>query len=288
MKTSLRAPRSGVKLRLIILLTLTAMVLLGSLCSEALCPYDPYAQDLSIALQPPSAEHLLGTDSHGRDMLSRVLIGSRASIFSALGLVAIIAVAGTLIGVLCAWRGGRTDTVLMRISDLFLAFPSLVFAMAVAGVLDWGLSGAVLALAVIGWPKYARLARGQTLAQKHAPYIAAARLAGCSGPQLMLRHILPNILGPILVTAALDIGTMMMELAALSYLGLGAKMPLAEWGSMMSGGRSMIQTTPWVVLAPGGAILLTVMLFNLLGDTVGDYLDPGRREGRALRKRRTP
>lgn len=242
--------------------------------SEHLCPYDPYAQDLASALQPPSLQHPMGTDTYGRDMLSRVISGARASIFSTFILVAVIFVLGTAVGVCCGYFGGAADTVMMRISDICLAFPGLVFAMAIAAILGGGIQNAVIALAVVSWPKYSRIARGQTLALKEEPYIHAAILAGDSSGQIMLRHILPNMLGPVLVTAMLDIGTMMMELAGLSFLGLGAQIPMAEWGSMMSSGRSMIQTYPWVVLSPGIAIFISVAIFNLLGDTVRDYLDP--------------
>ena len=207
-------------------------------------------------------------------MLSRVISGARASIFSTFILVAVISVLGTAVGVCCGYFGGAADAVMMRISDVCLAFPGLVFAMAIAAILGGGIQNAVIALAVVSWPKYSRIARGQTLALKEEPYIHAAILAGDSSVQIMLRHILPNMLGPVLVTAMLDIGTMMMELAGLSFLGLGAQIPMAEWGSMMSGGRSMIQTYPWVVLSPGIAIFISVAIFNLLGDTVRDYLDP--------------
>ena len=210
-------------------------------------------------------------------MLSRVLVGSTVSIYGALLLVAIVTVTGTAVGIFCGWKGGKADTVLMRISDLFLAFPGLVFALAVAGVLGGGIQNAVLALAVIGWPKFARLARSLTMAQKDAPYMKAARLSGSSTPKLLLKHILPNIAGPVLVTAVLDIGTMMMELAGLSFLGLGVKPPMAEWGSMISDGRSMLQIAPWMALAPGAAIFIAVMIFNLLGDTIRDYMDPKTR-----------
>ena len=184
---------------------------------------------------------------------------------------------GTVIGVFCGWHGKWIDTVLMRISDMFLAFPGLVFAMAVAGVLGGGLQNAIIALAAISWPKYARIARSQTLAQKETPYLKAARLSGSGTWKIIFKHILPNIMGPILVTSMLDIGTMMMELAGLSFLGLGAKPPIAEWGSMMSDTRNLLPTQPWVTLAPGFAIFFSVMIFNLLGDTVRDYLDPKRR-----------
>ncbi len=269
--------RESAKTRLIVFGTLAVLLVLCSVFSAYLTPFDPYLQDLSNAKAPPSAEHLLGTDRYGRDMLSRVIIGSRTSIFSTLLLVAVITILGTAIGVFCGWQGKRIDTVLMRISDMFLAFPGLVFALAVAGVLGGGLHNAIIALAAISWPKYARIARSQTLAQKEAPYLKAARLAGNSTWKIIFKHILPNIAGPILVTSMLDIGTMMMELAGLSFLGLGAKPPTAEWGSMMSDTRSLLTTAPWVTFAPGIAIFVSVMIFNLLGDTIRDYADPRSR-----------
>ena len=269
--------RSSVKPRLIVFGTLAALLIIFSLFSEYLTPYDPYLQDLSSAKLPPSAEHLLGTDRYGRDMLSRVIVGSRTSIFSTLILVAAVTVLGTAVGVFCGWNEGWADTVLMRISDMFLAFPGLVFALAVAGVLGGGLQNAIIALAAISWPKYARLARSQTLAQKETVWMKAARLSGSGTAKLIFRHVLPNIIGPILVTAVLDIGTMMMELAALSFLGLGAKAPTAEWGSMMSDTRSLMTTSPWITFSPGIAIFVSVMIFNLLGDTIRDYADPKSR-----------
>ena len=163
---------------------------------------------------------------------------------------------------------------MMRISDICLAFPGLVFAMAVAAILNGGVQNAVIALALISWPKYSRIARSQTLSIKELPYIHASKLAGDTTIQVVFRHVLPNIVGPILVTSMLDIGTMMMEIAGLSFLGLGAQPPVAEWGSMMSSGRSMLQTYPWIVLSPGAAIFVSVVIFNLLGDTIRDYMDP--------------
>ena len=269
--------RDTVKLRLIIFGALAVILVVSSIFSEHLTPYDPYLQDLMNTKAKPSMEHIFGTDRYGRDMLSRVIVGSRTSIFSTLLLVAIITVLGTVIGVFCGWHGKWIDTVLMRISDMFLAFPGLVFALAVAGVLGGGLQNAIIALAAISWPKYARIARSQTLAQKETPYLRAAKLSGSSDLKLIFKHILPNIIGPILVTSMLDIGTMMMELAGLSFLGLGAKPPTAEWGSMMSDTRSLLTTVPWVTLAPCLAIFLSVMIFNLLGDTIRDYADPRAR-----------
>lgn len=269
--------KNHLKAKLVFFLILAAGLLLAAVFARYLCPYDPYEQNLLDAQKPPSMLHPFGTDRYGRDMLSRVLIGSTTSIFATLVLVAVITVVGTAVGIICGWRGGKADAVLMRISDVFLAFPGLVFALAVAGVLGGGVQNAIIALGAISWPKFARLARGLTLAQKDSSYMMAAKLSGSGTPKLLVKHILPNIAGPILVTAVLDIGTMMMELAGLSFLGLGVKPPMAEWGSMISDGRVMLQTAPWMVLAPGGAIFVTVMIFNLLGDTVRDYMDPKQR-----------
>ena len=266
--------KNTVKGRLIFFLILAVILLLVTIFADRIVPYDPYAQDLSKSMMPPSSEHLMGTDRYGRDMFSRVIVGAQVSIFSTLALVGVISVFGTIVGTLCGYYGGAVDSIVMRISDVCLAFPGLVFALAIAALLGGGVGNAVIALAVISWPKYARVARSQTLALKNVPFVLAARLSGCTSLQMILRHILPNILGPILVTAMLDIGTMMMELAGLSFLGLGAQPPTAEWGNMMAGGRSMLQTYPWLVLSPGFAIFLTVVIFNLLGDTVRDYMDP--------------
>lgn len=266
--------KNRIRVRLTLFLILTAALLLVAIFADKIVPYDPYAQDLSNSLLPPSAEHWMGTDRYGRDMFSRVVVGAQTSIFSTLALVGVISVFGTAVGTLCGYYGGAMDSVVMRISDVCLAFPGLVFALAIAAMLGGGVSNAVLALAVISWPKYARVARSQTLGLKSSGFVAAARLSGDNSMQMILRHILPNILGPILVTAMLDIGTMMMELAGLSFLNLGAQPPTAEWGNMMSGGRSMLQTYPWLVLSPGFAIFLSVVIFNLLGDTVRDYMDP--------------
>lgn len=273
----MKSRNNGVRARLLIFGVLAATLILCSFFSEHLTPYDPYLQDLTIAKQAPSAEHLLGTDRYGRDMLSRVIAGSRASIFSTLLLVTVTAILGTAVGVLCGWVGGMTDTVLMRVSDVFLAFPGLVFALAVAGSLGGGLQNAMIALAAISWPKYARIARSQTLSQKETQWMKAVRLSGSGTGKIILKHILPNILGPILVTSVLDIGTMMMELSALSFLGLGAKPPIPEWGSMMSDTRSLMTTSLWIPFSPGIAIFLSVMIFNLLGDTIRDYADPKSR-----------
>lgn len=269
-----KVKKNRIWIKLIVFAGLAAALLLITIFAKYICPYDPYAQDLMQAMQPPSAAHLMGTDAYGRDMLSRVLIGAQTSISSTFALVAIITVFGTVVGIFCGYYGGIVDSVMMRISDVCLAFPGLVFAMAVAAILDGGVRNAVIALALISWPKYSRIARSQTLSIKNLPYMQASQLAGDSVLQMIFRHVLPNIAGPILVTSMLDIGTMMIEIAGLSFLGLGAQPPVAEWGSMMSSGRSMLQTYPWIVLSPGLAIFVSVVIFNLLGDSIRDYMDP--------------
>ncbi len=261
-------------LKLGFFLILVAGLLFVACFGQYIVPYDPYAQDLSNALQPPSGSHLLGTDRYGRDLFSRIIIGAQTTVFSALALVAGITIVGTVIGVICGYVGGWIDSLIMRISDIFLAFPEMVFAIAIAGVLNGGIWSAAIAVGLIAWPRYARVARSQVLAMKNHQYMNAAKLMGTRWYKVILKHIMPNILGPIVVTAALDVGAMIMNLAGLSYLGLGVVPPTPEWGSMMSEGRSMLQTSPWIVLAPGLAIFITVIIFNLLGDTVRDILDP--------------
>ena len=266
--------KNTVKGRLIFFLILAVILLLVTIFADRIVPYDPYAQDLSKSMLPPSSEHLMGTDRYGRDMFSRVIVGAQVSIFSTLALVGVISVFGTIVGTLCGYYGGAVDAIVMRISDVCLAFPGLVFALAIAALLGGGVGNAVIALAVISWPKYARVARSQTLALKNVPFVLAARLSGCTSLQMILRHILPNILGPILVTAMLDIGTMMMELAGLSFLGFGSQPPAPEWGLMLNEGRQQLQTAPWLMFFPGLAIFLTVVVFNLWGDALRDVLDP--------------
>lgn len=259
-------------------LFLTALLLMLAAVSSLIVPQDPYSQDLGAALQAPGAGHLFGTDRYGRDLFARVLVGGRTTISASLCTVLLITGIGTILGVISGYLRGKTDTVLMRIADVFLAFPGIVFAIAVAGVLGGGLFNAVIALVCVSWPKYARLARSQVLAMKEMPYLQAAKLSGSGNLKIMGKHILPNIAGPILVTAVLDIGTMIMEIAGLSYLGLGAKPPVPEWGSMMSEGRSMLQTAPWTILTPGLGIFVTVVVFHLLGDALRDVLDPKERK----------
>ncbi len=267
-------------LHLLPYLVLPVFMLMMAVFAPFLTPQDPNLQHLEAALTAPSTEHLLGTDRYGRDLLSRVIMGSQTTLCTALLLLAAIASAGSLMGALCGYKGGCIDTILMRLSDVFLAFPQMVFAIAAAGLLGGGLVNAALALALIGWPKYARISRGLALTIRDLPYMDAARMAGTGSFGMMLHHVLPNIAGPVLITAVLDMGTIIMELAGLSFLGLGAMPPTAEWGAMIGNGRSMLQTAPWVVLAPGMAIFLAVAGFNLLGDKLRDIMDTRYRQVR--------
>ena len=262
-----------VRRRLIVFLILAGMLIVLSLLSPLLCPNDPYTTSSAVMNHPPCIEYPFGTDRYGRCICSRVLMGARTSIFSAAALVAVTFAIGTVSGILAGWYGGITDTLIMRLADVMLAFPQMVLAITVAGILGGGLGNAMLAMGITGWTLYARLARAEVLALKEEPYVQAARLSGCSSLTIMLKTLLPNMLGPLIVNAATQIGVMMIGIAGLSFLGIGVTEPRAEWGSMISLSRSYIQLAPWAVLAPAGATVITVMIFNYLGDCVRDYLD---------------
>ena len=261
-----------------VLALLAALILIASLFSAQLAPYDPYATNPQMILKPPSAEHLLGTDNYGRDILSRILAGGRTSIFSALFIILIAGSFGSMIGLLAGYYRGRMDAILMRVTDIFQAFPDIVLAIAVAGVLGGGLFNAVLALILTTWTQYARLARSAAAAAREETYIHAARLSGCNDARILFLHILPNIAGPLLITAILHVSTMMMGLAGLSYLGIGVQIPAAEWGAMISEGQKYLQQAPWAALAPSAVMVAVMMVFNMFGDQLRDLLDPKMRE----------
>ena len=254
---------------------LAALILIVSLFSAQLAPYDPYVTDPQLILKAPSAEHLLGTDNYGRDILSRILVGAKTSIFAALFIILAAGSLGSLIGLLSGYYRGRMDAVLMRTTDVFQAFPDIVLAIAVAGVLGGGLVNAILALIATTWTQYARIARSAAIAAKEETYIQAARL---SDTRLLFGHILPNIAGPLIVTAVLHVSTMMMGLAGLSYLGIGVQIPAAEWGAMISEGQKYLQQAPWAALAPSAVMVSVMMVFNMFGDHLRDLIDPKTRE----------
>lgn len=259
--------------RLYILLSLAGLLVLLSILAPLLTPNDPNATSALHMNEAPSRAFPFGTDRYGHCICSRVLMGARTSIFSAVTLVAVTFVFGTVLGMLAGWFGGAADTAVMRLADVFLAFPQMVLAIAVAGILGGGMFNAMLAMGVTGWTLYARLARAQVLALKKEAYVSAARLTGQGALPILLKTLLPNMLGPLAVNASTQIGTMMIGIAGLSFLGIGVTEPQAEWGSMISGARAYIQLAPWAVLAPAAATILTVMIFNCLGDCLRDVLD---------------
>ena len=236
--------------------------------------YDPYTSSMQMSLLPPSSEHLFGTDKLGRDSFTRILYGMRISIAMALGIVFIMSVVGTLIGIIAGFTGGKVDTLLMRFTDMVLAFPGIVLAIAIAGMLGGSIANTILALSVVGWTRYARLARSLTLKLAQQDFLAAAVTNGTRTSMIIWRHIAPNLLPTIILTAATDIGAMMMEIAGLSFLGFGAQPPTPEWGLMLNEGRQLIQTAPWLMVYPGVAILVVVAVFNLWGDSLRDVMDP--------------
>ncbi|GIV75978.1 MAG: diguanylate cyclase [Litorilinea sp.] len=245
-----------------------------ALLAPVLSPYDPLFQNIAESLRPPSADYLLGTDKLGRDLLSRMLYGARISLVVGVVVVTLAGGFGALIGLLAGYLGGWADELLMRVTDIFFAFPSLILAMAIAGALGPSLRNALIAVAVVMWPVYARLVRGQTLVLREQEFVQAARSVGVSTWRIILRHLLPNTLAPLLVQASFDMGTVILTVSGLSFIGFGAQPPTPEWGAMISEGRNYITTQWWLTAVPAMGILLLVAAFNLVGDGLRDLLDP--------------
>ena len=235
---------------------------------------DPLKGSLDEALLAPSKAHIFGTDKMGRDIFARVIYGARASLTATFGVVALIFFIGTTLGVIAGYFGGIVDSVIMRIADMMLSFPGLVLALAVAGIMGASMKNAIVAVVVVNWTKYARLGRSLVLKIRHRDYVEAAIVTGSKTPYMIFRYMLPNALPTLIITAATDIGGMMLELAAMSFLGFGAKPPAPEWGYMLNEGRACIQSAPWMMIFPGLAIFIVVVVFNMLGDSLRDILDP--------------
>lgn len=253
---------------------LVLCLLLIAFAAPVIAPYDPTHAAMKDAFLEPGAQHLFGTDKLGRDCFSRVLYGARASLTGVLVLVASVFVVGTTMGVVSGYFGGKVDMVIMRISDMMISFPGMILAIAIAGIMGGSLVNAVFALTIVSWTKYARLARSMVLKVKRRDFVEAAIVNGGTSGHILWAHILPNILPMMVITAAADIGALMMELAGLSFLGFGSQPPAPEWGLMLNEGRQQLQTAPWLMFFPGLAIFVTVVVFNLWGDNLRDVLDP--------------
>lgn len=266
--------KNKVQIRFFILLGIAAILIIIAVLGKYLAPYDPLQNDYTAPLQPPTRWHICGTDKLGRDVFSRILCGAGNSFFLTFFMVLLVTVIGTGIGLLAGYAGGAVDTLFMRCIDILLAFPSSVFAIAVAGILGAGVLHTVAALALVWWTKYARLVRSMTVGMKDTDEIWEARFGGAGNIKILFVYILPQVLSQVVTMAALDVGNMMMSLAGLSFLGLASQPPDPEWGYMIYESRQYMQTAPWMMVFPGLALLMTVMIFNLLGDSVRDLLDP--------------
>ena len=253
---------------------LVLLLILITVLAPVIAPYNPLEAVMRDANAAPSAAHLFGTDKLGRDVLSRILYGASYSLTSVLFLVFLIFVVGTFLGVIAGYFGGIVDTVIMRFADMMISFPGVILAIAIAGILGGSLVNAMIAMLCVTWTKYARLSRSMVLKIKKRDFVDAAIVSGGSSAHILWVPILPNILPLMVITAAADIGAMMMELAGLSFLGFGSQPPAPEWGLMLNEGRQQLQTAPWLMIFPGLAIFITVVVFNLWGDSLRDVLDP--------------
>lgn len=255
-------------------LVIVSLVILAGVFAPYLMPNDPIKVSLDQRLAPPSGAYPLGTDHLGRCLLSRLIFGTRVSLSTAaLALLAILLIS-IPVGTISGYVGGWVDNLLMRLVDILLAFPSLILALVIAGMLGPGLLNVMLAVAAVGWVGYARMIRGLVLSVKEKEYVMAARASGTPECVIVIRHILPNVLSPVIVLATLDIGSLVLSISGLSFLGLGAQPPTPEWGSMLNDGRPYMQVAPQLMVCPGMAIMIVVLAFNLLGDGLRDALDP--------------
>ena len=275
-RTRRRLSAGSLSARLGALILLAAVLV--AFAAPAVAPHDPLKQDLGNALARPGASHWLGTDNVGRDVLSRVVWGTRVSLVAGFVSVAIALIAGSVLGLTAGYCGGRVDGLVMRAMDAVLSFPPLVLALALGAVLGAGLTGVLIALGVVYMPTFARLMRGQVLAITARDYVDAARALGAPPWRIAWRHVLPNATAPIVVQASLSVAFAILAEASLSFLGLGIQPPAASWGSMINAGRGYLQQAPWIVFGPGAALFVTVVGLNFVGDAVRDALDPRIRQ----------
>ena len=251
-----------------------AALVLVSIAAPLVAPYDPLSINLDALRLPPSAEHWLGTDNKGRDVLSRVLYGTRVSLMVGFIAAAVSMAIGLVVGMAGGYFGGRLDAGLSALTDMVMAFPSLLLAIGITVVLPPGLVTVMLALALVGWASFARLARGLVLSIKEQQYVEAAVASGCTPVRIIFRHVLPNCMPLMIIAGSLKVGSFILAESALSFLGLGAQPPTPTWGSMISLSRNYVLSAPWTVVFPGIAIAVTVLSFNILGDSLRDWLDP--------------
>ncbi|AIC30800.1 dipeptide ABC transporter permease protein DppC 4 (plasmid) [Rhizobium etli bv. mimosae str. IE4771] len=255
-------------------LVIIVLLIVVATAAPLLTSYDPIVQDMAGRLAPPSAEHWLGTDNFGRDVFARVIYGARTTLYIIMLVTIIVAPLGLLIGTFSGYFGGIVDEILMRITDIFLSFPGLVLALGFAAALGPGITNAIIAISLTAWPPIARLARAETLSLRKADYIAAVRLQGATSIAIITRHILPMCIPSVIVRVTLNMAGIIITAAGLGFLGLGAQPPWPEWGSMAASGREFMLDSPWVIAAPGIAIALVSLAFNLVGDALRDVLDP--------------
>lgn len=239
-----------------------------------IAPYDPIEQNMNVILQPPSAAHFFGTDEYGRDIFSRIMYGSQISLMIGIVGVMISVVLGVGLGTLSGYFGGRTDMFIMRIMDIFMAFPSFLLALAIVSVLGPGMINVMIAIGIFSVPTFARISRSAVIAVKNKEYIEAAKSMGASHSRIIIKHVIPNSVAPIIVLSTMRIATAILTASGLSFLGMGAQPPTPEWGAMLSTGREYLRTAPHVSTIPGLAIMFMVLAFNMLGDGLRDALDP--------------
>jgi peptide/nickel transport system permease protein len=250
------------------------VLVVASIFAPLLATHDPSTQDLAGRLAPPSADHWFGTDELGRDLYSRLLYGGRVTLGMVITVVVLVAPVGLVVGTVAGYAGGFADRVLMRITDIFLAFPRLILALAFVAALRPGIGSAVIAIALTAWPPYARLARAETLTIRHADFIAAVRLTGASATRIVMRHIAPLCVSSLIVRVTLDMSGIILTAAGLGFLGMGAQPPMPEWGTMIATTKDFILEQWWVPTIPGLAIFAASLAFNLLGDGLRDVMDP--------------
>lgn len=263
------------------LFALIALLLFSgtALFAPLISPYDPNAIDLGNKNLSPSGEHLLGTDYLGRDLLSRILIGARTSLSIAFGVVLISLLIGTALGCVAGYYGGIVDESISRVIDIFLSFPGIIFALAIMGVLGSGVFNLIFALSIVQWAKYARVMRGQVLSLKKQEFVLSAVTSGADDFHIILKHIVPNAIAPLLVLATIDFGHVILSIATLSFLGIGLPADVPEWGAMLSAGKEFMRTAPYQTIFPGLAITSFVVIFSILGDGMRDILDPNHEGG---------